>query len=333
MVLSPPEQPSRAKLSPRRIRRGWLLTTATVFALALLGLGAAWHFYWRLPVGEGSAGPAVPRAAFSSVWDPRPVLLVGMGDSVTAGFGAAAGHSYFDRLVKNPPAEFPELEGISLSTVLPQLRVTNLAVSGSTSLQHVRGQLPRLPAQPTNVLGVVVITTGGNDIIHNYGKTRPIEGAMFGASLEQAQPWIRNFEQRLERMILEIESRFPGGCHIFLANIYDPTDGVGSARVVGLPAWPDALAVLDAYNRALANCAAKHRSVHLVDIHTPFLGHGLFCTQFWREHYQKHDPHYWYLDNLEDPNDRGYDALRRLFLNAIMETLYRPSNASGPKSK
>ncbi|MBC8117927.1 MAG: hypothetical protein H7062_26345 [Candidatus Saccharimonas sp.] len=33
-----------------------------------------------------------------------------------------------------------------------------------------------------------------------------------------------------------------------------------------------------------------------------FLGHGIHCT------------HYWYWDNLEDPNDRGYDAIRRLFL-------------------
>ena len=25
-----------------------------------------------------------------------------------------------------------------------------------------------------------------------------------------------------------------------------------------------------------------------------------------------------YLDNIEDPNDRGYDALRRIFLNSIV---------------
>ncbi len=33
--------------------------------------------------------------------------------------------------------------------------------------------------------------------------------------------------------------------------------------------------------------------------------------------YDRTDPHYWYQDNLEDPNDRGYDALRRLFLREI----------------
>jgi len=54
--------------------------------------------------------------------------------------------------------------------------------------------------------------------------------------------------------------------------------------------------------------------VHLVDLHTAFLGHGIHCTQFWAKHYNSRDPHYWYHVNLEDPNERGYDAIRRLFL-------------------
>ena len=48
-----------------------------------------------------------------------------------------------------------------------------------------------------------------------------------------------------------------------------------------------------------------------------FLGHGIHCTQFWAEHYHPDDPHYWYHVNLEDPNERGYDAIRRLFLLEI----------------
>ena len=34
----------------------------------------------------------------------------------------------------------------------------------------------------------------------------------------------------------------------------------------------------------------------------------------------RHDPHYWFYVNLEDPNERGYDVIRRLFLNEIVET-------------
>ena len=45
-----------------------------------------------------------------------------------------------------------------------------------------------------------------------------------------------------------------------------------------------------------------------------FLGHGIHCAKFWHPHYRRDDPHYWYGVNLEDPNDRGYDAVRRVFL-------------------
>jgi hypothetical protein len=51
-----------------------------------------------------------------------------------------------------------------------------------------------------------------------------------------------------------------------------------------------------------------------VDIHGAFLGHGIHCIQFWRPHFDWHDPHYWFYVNLEDPNERGYDVIRRLFL-------------------
>jgi hypothetical protein len=64
----------------------------------------------------------------------------------------------------------------------------------------------------------------------------------------------------------------------------------------------------------VARCAARHKSVHLVDLHALFLGHGFACDHFWSKHYDAKDPHLWYSTNVEDPNDRGYDAIRRAFL-------------------
>jgi hypothetical protein len=144
---------------------------------------------------------------------------------------------------------------------------------------------------------------------------------MYGATFAQATPWIQDFARRLDLLIDGIESRFPGGCHIFLATIYDPTDDLGDAENAGLPAWPDGLKIHRAYNAEIARCARRHSSVHLVDVHGAFLGHGIHCTQFWRTHYRADDPHYWYFENLEDPNDRGYDALRRLFLLAMVRVV------------
>ena len=278
------------------------------------GTAASLFFGFARPAGSGPAGPPVNRESFSSPWTTRPILFVGLGDSVTAGFGARKGYSYFDRLAKNPADESPDMTGVCLASVFPNFQFTNLSVSGSTSSEVPQRQLNSLPTNPPSAFGIVVMTTGGNDIIHNYGRTPPREEAMYGATLDEAKPWVENFSRRLETTITQIESRFPGGCEIFLANIFDPTDGCGDAERAGLPAWKDSMAILDAYNAVIRHTAESHPQVHVVDIHQAFLGHGIHCTQFWRAHFDWHDPHYWYFFNLEDPNERGYDVIRRLFL-------------------
>jgi lysophospholipase L1-like esterase len=290
--------------------------------IVLVAAAIAYHRFWLArPVGEGPAGPAVPVAPFQGVWTERPVLLLGIGDSVTAGLGASRPElSYFARLADNPDGEYPEMLGRCLSAVLPNLQRKNVAVSGSNSLQHLQA-IEDVPPQDSDVLGLVVMTTGGNDLIHWYGRRPPREGAMYGASWSQAEPWIASFETRLQKMLDLLEAKFPGGCHIFLGDIYDPTDGVGDAPSVFLPRWPDGLRIHAAYNRVIHCCAEQRESVHLVPIHATFLGHGSHCRQFWRSHYRRGDPHYWYFSNIEDPNDRGYDALRRIFLLEIVRVL------------
>jgi lysophospholipase L1-like esterase len=283
-------------------------------ALLISAAAAYLHFRQSRPIGTGPAGPQVPSNFFSRTWSEKQFLLVGLGDSVTAGFGARHGYAYFDRLVTNPPEEFTDMSGRCLQVALPHLKFTNLAVSGSTSSEHFAYQLTKLPSVGSNVIALVVMTTGGNDLIHNYGRTPPRDEAMFGATWDQAAPRITNFDKRLEAMVHQINEHFPAGCHIFLANIFDPTDGVGDIEWAGLPAWTDGAKILAAYNDVIRRCAARHTFVHLVDIHGAFLGHGIHCTQFWSAHYDANDPHYWYYSNLEDPNERGYDVIRRLFL-------------------
>ena len=140
---------------------------------------------------------------------------------------------------------------------------------------------------------------------------------MYGATWEQAVTWITNYEQRLEAIIAQVKQHFPGGCHVFIANIFDPTDGVGDMERAGLPVWKDGLKIHASYNNVIRRCAERNSFVHLVDMHKVFLGHGIHCTQFWAAHYDRKDPHYWYYVNLEDPNERGYDVIRRLFLLEI----------------
>jgi lysophospholipase L1-like esterase len=299
--------------------------------VGILLVAAAWSWMWFYAGGTTGSGPAGQkldaagnngdvRAAFQHIWSNRPVLLIGLGDSITKGYGATRGHSYFERLVRNPADEFEDMRGICLSAVLPGLTFQNRAISCTDSMQHAESQVPQLRPHSAETFGIVVMSSGGNDLIHNYGKSPARECAMYGASMAQARPWIASYEKRLNAMLDRITSCFPGGCRIFLMNIYDPTDGTGNMTGTGLPGWKDGLAILHEYNSAIARAAEARGNVTWIDLHALFLGHGLHCRQFWLPSYRREDPTHWY-SIVEDPNDRGYDAIRRAMLIAMAQTL------------
>lgn len=310
-----PDAP-KPKRPYRRLRFLLLFGTGFVASVGFYVYFWLWH-----PAGEGPAGPDVPREPFAGVWSERPVVLLGFGDSITEGFGASPEHSFFEMLEQNPEDDFADMQGVCLSAVLPNLTAENEAVSATTSIEHIERYLPKIESFPDDTFGIIVVTTGGNDIIHMYGRTPPREGAMYGATLEEARPWIDNYEQRLDEILNGLGDKFPGGYHIFLLNIYDPTDGIGDIEHTGLPAWDDGLEVLAEYNSIIAEACERRDDTTLVDIHSEFVGHGIHSRQFWRSFYDSDDSGYWYYANLEDPNDRGYDAIRRLCLIEMAEVL------------
>ena len=303
--------------------RRWFWRGATwvviVVVLAIATLTIQRGLTAELPQGKGPAGPAVASALFAEPGSTKKVVLLCISDSVTAGYGSTRGHSYVDMLIKQPDNDDPALKDCTLTKAFPTLTIVRKAISGSTSFD-LTAQIPKKPYD-ADTLGIVVMTSGGNDLIHNYGRSEPNERAMYGATWEQAQPWLPGYATRLDDAAKRLEQLFPGGFHLFIANIYDPTDGVGDIASAGLPAWPDGLKILTAYNELIAAFAKKHPQVHAVDMRGLFLGHGIHCTDARQVHYCAEDPHYWYFRNLEDPNDRGYDALRRLFLNRIAAEL------------
>ncbi|MBE0536241.1 MAG: SGNH/GDSL hydrolase family protein [Phycisphaerae bacterium] len=310
-------------------RSGWLrLRLRVVLAGMAAMLWAGGYVGYRLymafcpmPMGAGPAGPAVPEEPFTEVWTEGRVLLVGMGDSITRGLGASKPHQYFALLQANDDAQYPDMAGRDLRRVLPNLEAVNYALDYTTSAQHVARQLPRLAVQPEDVRGIVVLTSGGNDLIHDYGRSAPVDGAMYGCTVRQAKVWTENLKERLIVLVEGINARFPGGCDIFLANVYDPTDGVGDPQIRGLPRWRACVEVLRLANEKIAEVCAAYDNVHLVDIHSEFLGHGFHCREWWRRNYRPADPHHWYFHNIEDPNPRGYDAIRRLYLQEMVQRL------------
>jgi len=314
----------------------WYHLRWQVALVLIVGFCGTWYYFvgrFLHPIGTGPAGPPVATSAFQRPWAAGPYVLIGLGDSVTEGYGARPGHGYFDLLVANDDAADPDLAGCDLRHALPQLKVRNLSESYTVSEQHLQEELPLLNLYPADTHGLVVITTGGNDLIHDYGRSPPKDGAMFGCTYAQAQVWAENFRGRLTALLTRIAARFPGGCDIFLANIYDPTDGVGDigrAHLL-LPDWPDGLKVLALFNQVIADASRTVPQVHLVDLHALMLGHGIHCRDSGNTHYDASDPHYWYFTNLEDPNERGFDAIRREFLNAIGRQLAPPAvSAAAP---
>jgi len=162
------------------------------------------------------------------------------------GFGSSRGFSYFERLVQNPDGDSEDMAGKNLSAVFPKLKATNVAVSGSDSLDHIEA-IRKLERQGEDVRGVVVITTGGNDLIHNYGRSAPEECAMYGATLEQAGPWISNFRGRLDEMTCKEQALYEmhdPSSYITPDCILDITDlsfeqvGKDRMRVIGPRARP-----------------------------------------------------------------------------------------------
>ncbi len=305
--------------------RKWFIVRLSVLVSILLGLIYIDYRFdligYNMPLGQGSAGPDVPTEAFSQIWSEDEHVLIGLGDSITTGFGTEPHLCYFSLLKNNDNEQYPEMAGCDLTSVFGNFSAKNHSQNYTISQEHVEEQLPRVQQYPANVKGIVVITSGGNDLIHDYGRSEPVDGAMYGCTYEQAVGWTENIKGRIRQVLEGVSAKFPGGCEIFLANIYDPTDGVGNPRVFGLPKWKGCEKVVGLTNTKIAELCDEFDNVHLVDIHSEFLGHGAHCREFWREHYHSEDATYWFCENIEDPNRRGYDAIRRVFLLEMIRVL------------
>lgn len=329
MANQTPRDPAPAPRARRRLRPRAVAIAVALLLPILLVVYRKYGIWWTPPWGTGPAGPAVPAEPFRRPWREGKVLLIGMGDSITRGYGGIEAdpgdgyvreHGYLPLAARNLDEHFPDMRGKDLAAVFPDLEFLNAATDFTISREHL-SWLRVMPAYPPDVFAVVCISTGGNDLIHFYGRRPPTEDGMYGATFEQAAPWIDGFRARLDGILDTIDAKFPGGCEVFLLNIYDPTDGVGDVESanVPLPAWPDGKRILDAYNEAIAQAATARDNAHLVDLHALFLGHGIHCRDRGNPHYDADDPHYWYTWILEDPNARGHDALRRLVLLKMIE--------------
>lgn len=241
-----------------------------------------------------------------------PARVVFLGDSITAGNGASKNKLDYVHLLQENSDDtwsgFTEADFVGAWGAAPE--VVDESVPGATTASLAYGQLDDV----TEVLGdsvsghtAVVVTIAGNDV----------QGILFNP--EDVEETIEGIEENLAVMYdyFGDTERFPDGASIYLANVYEPSDGVGQAEeCFGGLNLTSALASLEAVNAA-TRAQAEERGVAWLDMHGHFLGHGYHGDESDNPYYTADDASLWFDADCIHPNDRGHHEIRRLFWHAL----------------
>jgi lysophospholipase L1-like esterase len=229
-------------------------------------------------------------------------LYVALGDSISIDlYAGGEGRGGASLLARNRDGDFPRWQGRDLASRLPGLRHAVLAEDGGTTRGLVERQLPRVA--PLGRPRVVTITVGGNDLLGAYGDTAG------------AREVVRVVREGVARAVDAVREGCEPGAAIVVGTVYDPSDGTGDAQALGLPPWPDAVAMIGELNAALAAVADGHGAL-LADVHGAFLGHGLRAGDPRRPDPRPADRDLWFCSLIE-PNAWGADGVRRAFWSAL----------------
>jgi lysophospholipase L1-like esterase len=227
------------------------------------------------------------------------VVYAALGDSLSIDdYAGGPGRGAASLLWRNRDHDFPAWAGRDLTTRDPGARLALLASDGATSTTvagEQLGRLRRLQRRPT----LATVTMGGNDLLAAYGDTSAARRAI-GTVVDNG------------RVVLAgLRALMGPQAPIVVATVYDPSDGSGDAGRLGLPPWPEALALLAELNRALRALAEDHQAL-VADVHAHFLGHGLATGDPTQPAARPPDRHLWYRQLIE-PNAWGASEIRAAF--------------------
>ena len=231
---------------------------------------------------------------------------VALGDSISIDdYSGGPGRGGASLLVANRDDDFPDWRGRDLRTADPDAAFTLLATDGATTRTLLEFQLPRLAAlrpRPT----LATLTVGGNDLLGAYGDTRAAREviARVGTAVDRALP-----------VILE---KLPAADRLAVGTVYDPSDGTGDAAGLGLPPWPDAVALIGALNDTLRELAGRHGCA-VAEIAEHFRGHGLLAGNPAGREARPAERELWFC-NVIEPNAWGGGGVREAFWAALGPT-------------
>ncbi len=228
---------------------------------------------------------------------------VALGDSISIDdYSGGPGRGGASLLFANRDDDFPDWRGRDLSSLDPSTRFALLATDGATTRTLLAAQLPRLLALPVRPT-VVTLTIGGNDLLAAYGDTLA------------AREVITRVAAAVDRALPEITARLAPSGRLVVGTVYDPSDGTGDAARLGLPPWPEAVAVIGELNDALRAVAARHGAA-VAEIAQAFTGHGLLAGDPTQRSARPANRELWFC-NLIEPNAWGGSGVRAAFWAAL----------------
>ena len=229
-------------------------------------------------------------------------LYAALGDSISIDlYAGGAGRGGPSLLTRNRDDDFPQWRGHDLVTRHPGARLELLAVDGGTVPTVLEAQLPQL-ARLGRRPDLVTLTVGGNDLLQAYGDTG------------LARAVVRRVRAGVDRALGGLRELAPDAA-LLVGTVYDPSDGTGDAIALGLPPWPDAVAVLGELNEALRTVAQAHEA-RVAEIHGAFLGHGVRAGDPRGDEPRPDQRDLWFCSVIE-PNAWGAGGVRAAFWEAL----------------
>jgi lysophospholipase L1-like esterase len=230
-------------------------------------------------------------------------VYVAMGDSISIDdYAGGPGRGGASLLFRNRDDDFPDWHGRDLVSADPAATFVLLATDGATTATLRKRQLPRLAALGLRP-SLVTLTVGGNDLLAAYGDTRA------------ARAVISRVRAAVDRALAGIAARSADDGRVVVGTVYDPSDGTGDAARLGLPPWPDAVAVIGELNDALREVAEAH-GAPVAEIAAEFAGHGLLAGDPGRPEPRPAQRDLWFC-NLIEPNAWGAGGVRTAFWTAL----------------
>lgn len=237
--------------------------------------------------------------------------VIFLGDSITDGVGASRDELAYTALIQaNASATWPAADGLDLESRFGNVEVVDRSRGGATTDSLRYGQLDALEEDLGSAVAgqtAVLITIAGNDVqtlILNADETKEVTADI-----------LDNLEYTYDFFADPV--RFPDGAWVYLASVYEPSDGVGQvdACFFGLE-LSETLVSLGQVNDAVRG-QAEERGIAWLDMHGHFLGHGYYAEDPANRYHHPEDPTLWFADDCIHPNDRGHHEIRRLFWYAV----------------